>query len=497
MLSRRLILFIAIPLVCSMVAGGVMLEHFMAKRFERRMEAEVEMVARALKIPVGHAVKVNREGAIERALESINQIGRVYSADVYDENGELLATTRGPGEDLDPDQISRLEEAVEHDGRYEQVDGREVYSHFVTLSGLDGRPSGFLQVTRLKSDFRQFVADLRSRAARYLVGTIVAMLVIVSLGYYGAAGKALSALQRSIRRVRDGERDHRADIFGPKEVALIARSFNEMLDTIAAAEAEIAEQRRQQSALEEQLRRSERLAALGRLSGGVAHELGTPLSTISGRASQALRMRQEVPEVCVRNLEVIERETGRMERIVRELLDFGRMGGGTRRRISVEALVNTALKAVDDEIQGAGTEVRFDPSREPVNLDVDPARFERALTNLISNASQAAGGGEVVIGWCTTDDRRLVLWIDDDGEGIDPVDRQRIFEPFFTTKRAEGGTGLGLSIVHAIVTEHGGTVSAGESDELRGARMKLVLPLDAPKDLPGPNPNTSSLVQWI
>lgn len=496
MLSRRLILFIAIPLVCSMVAGGMMLEHFMAKRFERRMEAEVEMVARALKIPVGHAVKDNREGAIERALESINQIGRVYSADVFDEHGELLATTRGPGEDLDPEQISRLEDAVEHDGRYEQVDGREVYSHFVTLSGLDGRPSGFLQVTRLKSDFRLFISDLRAKAARYLVGTIVAMLVIVSLGYYGAAGKALSALQRSIRRVRDGDREHRADIFGPKEVALIARSFNEMLDTIAAAEAEIAEQRRQQSALEEQLRRSERLAALGRLSGGVAHELGTPLSTILGRASQSLRNSEDLPDGCVRNLEVIDRETRRMERIVRELLDFGRMGGGTRRQISVEVLVNTAIKATADDVESNGSKIHVDASAEAVHIDVDPARFERALTNLISNASQSARG-EIAIGWRTTEEKQLVLWVDDDGQGIDPGDRQRIFEPFYTTKRADGGTGLGLSIVHAIVAEHGGTVVAGASPQLGGARMELVLPLEASQEQPVQSPDTSSLVQWI
>ncbi len=498
MLSRRLILFIVVPLVVSLVAGGLMLEDFLAKRFERRMQAEVEMVARALKIPVGHAVKDEREGAIDRALESTKQIGRVYSADVFNENGEIVASSRDLSEDLDEQQLSQLadESSSDHKGGYERVDGRDVYSHFVTLSGLDGRPSGFLQVTRLKSDFQQFMDELRWQAARYLLAIFLAVLVIVSLGYYGAAGRALNALHQSIRRVRDGEWGHRADAFGPKEIALIARSFNEMLDTIDAAERELAEQRRQQSKLEEQLRRSERLAALGRLAGGVAHELGTPLSTIMGRASQALR-EDDLAEKVEHNLQVIHRETHRMERIVRELLDFGRTGLGKRRDISVERLVNTALKAVSDDLDEAGTQVECEGPSDGLTIPVDPARFERALTNLIKNASQASRGGRLRITWRPVADDQVELVIEDDGSGIEPDDRQRIFEPFYTTKRAEEGTGLGLSIVHAIVAEHGGSIVAEASPKLGGARMSLKLPADSDRATRKDNPENSSLVQWI
>lgn len=498
MLSRRLILFIVVPLVFSLVAGGLMLEDFLAKRFERRMQAEVEMVARALKIPVGHAVKDEREGAIERALESTKQIGRVYSADVFNEHGEIVASSRDLSEDLDKEQLSQLvdKSSSDHKGGYERVDGRDVYSHFVTLTGLDGRPSGFLQVTRLKSDFQQFMDELRWQAARYLLAIFLAVLVIVSLGYYGAAGRALTALHQSIRRVRDGEWEHRADAFGPKEIALIARSFNEMLDTIDAAERELAEQRRQQSELEEQLRRSERLAALGRLAGGVAHELGTPLSTIMGRASQALR-EDDLSEKVEHNLQVIHRETHRMERIVRELLDFGRTGLGKRRDISVERLVNTALKAVSDDLDEAGTQVEREGPSDGLTIPVDPARFERALTNLIKNASQASGGGRIRIAWQPASDDEVEIVIEDDGLGIEPDDRQRIFEPFYTTKRAEEGTGLGLSIVHAIVAEHGGAIVAEASPKLGGARMSLRLPADSDLATREENPENSSLVQWI
>ncbi|MFP4597714.1 MAG: sensor histidine kinase [Persicimonas sp.] len=498
MLSRRLILFIAVPLVVSLVAGGLMLEDFLAERFERRMQAEVEMVARSLKIPVGHAVNVDREGAIERALESTKQIGRVYSADVFNEDGKIVASSRDFNKDLDKNQLSQLanESSSDHKGGYERVGGRDVYSHFVTLTELDGRPSGFLQVTRLKSDFQQFMAELRWQAARYLLAIFLTVLVIVSLGYYGAAGRALSALHQSIRRVRDGDWKHRADSFGPKEIALIASSFNEMLDTIDAAERELAEQRRQQSELEEQLRRSERLAALGRLAGGVAHELGTPLSTIMGRASQALREVQLSDKV-EHNLQVIHRETHRMERIVRELLDFGRTGLGKRRDISVDRLVNTALKAVSDDLSEAGTQVECQGPSDGLTIPVDPARFERALTNLIKNASQASRGGRIQIAWRPVADEEVEIVIEDDGSGIEPDDRQRIFEPFYTTKRAEEGTGLGLSIVHAIVAEHGGRIVADASTELGGARMSLRLPADSERASREESPESSSLVQWI
>ncbi len=497
MLSRRLITFIALPLVVSLIAGGVMMEQFLAKRFEMHMQEEVAMVARALKIPVGHAVKTGREGAISRALESTELIGRVYSADVFDENGRLVASTRGGDKNLDTAQVTRLTSKTDQEGSYRQVDGREVYSHFVTLTGVDGRPAGFLEVTRLKSDFQQFISDFRRKAIIYFVLMIGVVLLIVSLGYYVAVGGALSSLHRTILRVRDGDHGRRAPVSGPREVALLARSFNDMLDAIASAEDQIERQREQRSELERQLRRTERLAALGRLAGGVAHELGTPMSTIIGRATQAVRV-SDLPARVRRNLEVISREVRRMERIVRELLDFGRTAHGRRHEVDLERLVHSARSAVADHLERNDTCLQVHAD-EPVALRVNPARFEHALTNLLENASDAVGDGAVVVTWCRRGEDEVEIAVEDDGPGIPPVRRQEIFEPFYTTRRDEGGTGLGLSIVHAIVAEHGGTVAAVDPHQLGGVRIRLRVPADggAVDHLDTESSSTSSLIQWF
>lgn len=497
MLSRRLILFIALPLVVSLIIGGAMMEQFLAKGFERRMQAEVEMVARALKIPVGYAVKTGRNGDITRALESTELIGRVYSADVFDENGQLVASTRAADRDLDVERVARLSSTSDQEGGYRQVDGREVYSHFVTLTGADGRPSGFLEVTRLKSDFQKFISEFRRKAVTYFVVMLGVVLLIVSVGYYAAMGRALSSLHRTILKVRDGAHAERAPASGPQEVALLASSFNDMLDAIASAEDQIERQREHQSELERRLRRAERLAALGRLAGGVAHELGTPLSTVTGRATRALRT-SDLSERVRHNLDVVVREARRMERIVRELLDFGRTAHGRRREVDVETLIRSACSAVADHLERNSTSLRV-CADESVRLTVNPARFERALTNLLQNASDAVGDGEIRVAWRMRGDDELAISIEDDGPGIPRSRRQQVFEPFYTTRSGDGGTGLGLSIVHAIVAEHGGTVAATDPRQLGGIRMCICVPTDAGKEncASSEAASPSSLIQWF
>ena len=155
---------------------------------------------------------------------------------------------------------------------------------------------------------------------------------------------------------------------------------------------------------------------MGRLAAGVAHELGSPLSVIDGKAQRVLRD-DELGEAHRRALLQIRQQVARLSAIVRQLLDFGRAAGSPPRRVPAEVLAHSAAAAVADEL--AALEVRLQLQAPPQTLHcrVDPPRFEQALTNLLRNAARASPGGEVRLSWWG-DGRELFMQVEDDGPAL-------------------------------------------------------------------------------
>ncbi|MBZ5528403.1 MAG: response regulator [Acidobacteriia bacterium] len=236
------------------------------------------------------------------------------------------------------------------------------------------------------------------------------------------------------------------------------------------------------------LPRAEKLAALGQMVSGIAHELSNPLTSILGYA-QRLLLREEF----ARSEEVrkIHDEAGRAARMLRQLLGTGRENGLDRRQVSLNQIVLRSLelrRAVLPE-QRVRLETSLDP-QAPL-LAADPDRLQQVVLNLVANAQQAIeqgpGEGRGVIRVTTRcgADGRLRLEVSDDGPGISPELLERIFDPFFTTKPASAGTGLGLSIVREIVREHGGQIQAANQPG-GGAVFTVELPLLEPEGAAAP-----------
>jgi signal transduction histidine kinase len=189
---------------------------------------------------------------------------------------------------------------------------------------------------------------------------------------------------------------------------------------------------------------------------------------------QRLMRRDDLAEPMLRELDSMAIEVHRMERLVREVLDFGRREALRRRRVAARDLLSAArntVVALGETAEVGRLELRT--TEPPVFLDVDPARVEQALVNLARNALQASPGGHVRAGWYQRG-TQICFVVEDDGQGVPVEQRRRIFEPFFTSRRE--GTGLGLAIVAAVAHEHGGDVKVGSSD-LGGACFELTLPL--------------------
>ena len=229
--------------------------------------------------------------------------------------------------------------------------------------------------------------------------------------------------------------------------------------------------------LEEQLIQAEKLAAMGQMLAGVAHELNNPLTAILG-ASELVRERPGVDETTRKQLEMTHRQARRAARIVQNLLEFSRPASPQKKALDLNAVVERTLQLHEHSLRRSAIEVDFRPCPAVPVVVGDASQLIQVFLNLLHNAEQAIHeirpSGRIQIR-LVREGSRVLATVEDDGAGIKPEALPKLFDPFFTTKRPGGGTGLGLSICMSIVREHGGDMEA-ESLPGGGAAFTLSLP---------------------
>ena len=229
--------------------------------------------------------------------------------------------------------------------------------------------------------------------------------------------------------------------------------------------------------LEEQLIQAEKLAAMGQMLAGVAHELNNPLTAILG-VSELLRDRQGVDDSTKRQLEMTHRQARRAARIVQNLLEFSRPASPQKKVLDLNNIIDRTIQLHEHSLRRNNIEVDFHPLPGLPSITGDANQLIQVFLNLISNAEQAirevrhSGRIQIRLGKSTN---RVFATVQDDGVGIKPEALVKLFDPFFTTKRPGGGTGLGLSICMSIIREHGGNIEV-ESLPAGGAAFTISLP---------------------
>lgn len=319
-----------------------------------------------------------------------------------------------------------------------------------------------------------------------LAGLIVADLAIfIAFGRYLVTRMVTGPMDRLVdatQAVADGQLTRRAPPGGTREFERLGASVNRMTERLLDAQGLLI--------------RAEKLASVGRLAAGVAHEVGNPLASI-GNYVEVLRRRGADPDLVA----AIERETARIDAIVRSLLDYSRPRGAGHDPLDVGVVVAGTIALLDAQgvLRGVGLSTVVDPDLPLVRGD--RSGLEQVFVNLLLNALDATGtGGRVAVRAGATrlgDDGGTVrsvaarhlprmpdggtavaVVVEDSGPGVPEELRERIFDPFFSTKAPGHGTGLGLAIVQRIVHDHGGRIDVGPSP-LGGAAFTVTLPADA------------------
>jgi signal transduction histidine kinase len=240
---------------------------------------------------------------------------------------------------------------------------------------------------------------------------------------------------------------------------------------------EAREAREDRERLQEQLRHADRLATIGQLAAGAAHELNEPLAGVLGFA-QLIRRTPDLPLQARVDLEKIVNAALYAREVVRKLLFFARQVPTRKERMDLNATVRDGLYFLElrCERDGIRVERRLAPDLSPILAD--PTQVNQVLVNLVVNAIQAMPKGGVLTLTTRVDAGHVCLSVEDTGPGMDEDTRRHAFEPFYTTKPVGQGTGLGLAVAHGIVTAHGGALTV-ESEPGRGARFEVRLPCDA------------------
>ena len=304
-------------------------------------------------------------------------------------------------------------------------------------------------------------------------------------------------LHRGVRRVARGSFDYKINLQSGDEMQALAEAFNDMTAQLRAMYADLEHQVHERS---RQLVRSERLAGVGFLAAGVAHEINNPLASIAfcsealeGRLGPWWRRRRTASgrvaaadaKVVGNYLRMIQEEAFRCKRITEKLLDFSRCGEIQRQRTDLAELVHGVVEMVRHMGKYRQKTITFHP-REAVFAHVDPQEIKQVVLNLVINALDSMEAGGTLRIDVHHAGRMAEMVFEDDGCGMVPDVLENIFEPFFTRRKVGKGTGLGLSITHRIVSQHGGEIEASSAGEGQGSRFLVRLPARAPRAWPSP-----------
>jgi signal transduction histidine kinase len=484
-IGPRIALALSVLVALSLGAQGILSHRARRAELESDLERQAVDLARALAAAVEAEAELGRLGVGDPLALAQQLARRSFGATLH-----VLRLDDYVAEDAEPDAKERARR-VQIQGEAVRELTRRDGRAFLALAFPVRREGQVVGVLELRRDASFIDRSLRQAELR-IVGTALALIALLTAAALLIARATISApLGRMLQEIGEvAKGDLTRTVFADREdeVGQLASRFNEMTSSLRESREETRRGAEARLALEDRLRQSEKLATIGQLAAEIAHEVGTPLAVIGGRA-RAMEKKALDPEGVTRNAGIIAAQATRISKIIERLLHFARRRSpATRASVDLGRVVAEAVEFLEHQIERSGVRVSLRASADVASLPGDPDAIQQVCLNLIVNAIQAMPkGGQLRIATRSVIRRKgelasapplpyACLEVTDSGVGISEEKRAQIFEPFYSTK--EEGSGLGLAVSHGIVKDHDGWIEV-ECPPQGGTTFRVFLPTAA------------------
>lgn len=462
---------------CAVVLiGGRGLAHLRSEERELRAvaESEAQLLGRALQKAFQSALRDRRLEDVTGILNALAPVDPEVAVFVFDEDGQLVAASRDARPSGD---ALRVQRSAKSQARpVIEYTPSESPRALVLGRRLREEEPASASVIVLEKPLGELRRDLRETRRSIWLTTSLLVLTVAGLTWgmtHRYVALPLGQMVANMRRVRAGDLRISHVRKSKDEVGEALAEFERLVQDLDAAriraDAELEARRR----IERGLQSADKLITLGQLSAVMAHEIGSPLQVLEGRA-RALKKHARDPEATCRTAGMLVDQTERITRIVEQMLSITRRRPSARSTVDAEASIRSVVALLELEARRRQVGVHIErTARADVVADED--QLQQVVLNLLRNALDASPPNSTIRVSLGGDAERLVLDVRDAGAGVSPSAREHLFEPFFTTKAVTGGSGLGLSVVKSIVVEHGGSVAFVRDDE-PGCLVRVDLP---------------------
>jgi signal transduction histidine kinase len=484
-LTAKYTFLLLVGIIAILLVDGYATVRREADLFERDMYADAKLLGRVMQSVVKDAWETQGKAYALRLVADANRADhpmRIRWVSLDAPPGDPTRPRAGP------EQLAKVASGQENAFKGGDEAGEECLYTYVPVA-VEPERRGAIEVCESLSAANLYVRGT-VRKQLVLVGAIAVVSAIgVSVLGVVLVGRPLKALTDKTRRVGIGDLSEPLGLRGHDEFAELAMALNEMCEGLASARQRVRAETEARIGALEQLRHADRLATVGRLAAGVAHELGTPLNVIMGRAGMIAQGRVPPGEIGS-YADIIRNQTERMTTTIRQLLSFARPRTPESAPADLREIVRQTLDLMEPLARGKRASLSLVGEEAAATARVDAAQIQHVLTNLIDNAiASVTTQGRIEVG-VSAERVRPPEGVDseegdyfrvdvrDDGGGIPAENVQHVFEPFFTTKDVGHGTGLGLSIAYRIVRDHGGWIRV-ESTLGEGSCFSVYLPKGA------------------
>ena len=477
-------LTVYLSLIIFLVLSGYGYFNVLSRRelLVKKMKAEVESTSRNLKVSL-EKVQIQREREyVQDLIDGIEEYEKTLGVIVYHPGKDLVFTSRSLGDGTEP-YLEMIKNSIKNDSPQEEFGVYKkapIFAYAFPLKDKKGKNIGGVSILQHTSFMEE---DIKRAEWNILITVLIligGMVAIVLMGTRKWISQPISHLIVGVNHIAKGNLDIRIDLRRKDEISQLAGAFNQMAVDLKKAQERIIHEGQKKLELERNLRQSEKMASLGRVAAGIAHEIRSPLSGINiyltnlEKIFEKEESREKVREI----LKQLQSASNKIESVIRRVMDFSKPSEPKFILTDISHPIEEAINLSSVTLRKTGIQLSKVLAEDLPPCHADPHLIGQVILNLIINAAEAMknmDGAKQIEVSSSMLGNRIVFCVSDSGPGVPIHLRREIFNPFYTTK--DGSTGIGLSLCERVITDHSGSLTVLTS-KWGGAEFRVEIPIE-------------------